>query len=867
MEDNIKQINKTKNKIKKTQNKLQKLLIKLNELNRIQSCFDQEEINNKIKLNEKQKEIVQSTHKNILVLACPGSGKTHTLISRYIYLTTKMKIDPQKIILITFTKKAGNEMLNRISNYLPDKLPYYVGTFHGLAFQLLQKYNIADNVLDDMDSKQFLYDIIDEFYPDFNQKQIVYEIFHNTASDYPINIEYHINKFNQNCNSKIIKNIYKKYNDYKIKQRLLDFNDLMIQFNILLQNKPEITKLFDYVFFDEYQDINPIQNNILTKFNNSNIMAVGDDAQAIYSFRGSSVKFILDFDKYFPNSKMYKLETNYRSSTDIVNFCNDIIKYNYHQYDKTSIPDKKNNIKPNIIITQNSYDYVIKSIKKLNTKLSDIVILARTNKALDNFEISCNKNNIPVIKQLSLSLLNKNHIKDFLAFITILINNNSTLHFKRIISLHKNINDANKIINNNNKNIIESIKFFIDKNKNYKKSLSPFISFYQEIINIKDNLLIGNKIIDYIKNLYIIKKYNKINNKIEDMKQLLIYLKNYTLQQFINEIHLNLEIDCNVENSLLLSTIHGAKGLEWKYVYLIDSTPNNFPMIFYSDFYNTLDLVEEERRLLYVACSRPIKELTIVSDSMITPFIKHINKSNYSCNSIIKRTIDYQGNFYYDIPNYINGLGYYKLFPYLEELKNNSLCKELYDYKNIPINNNFFKFLAFKILKNKFNNKVIGFTNELFKNINTFNQNYLDIHEDWKDNIKSIYKISFKDDKLIENFINKDMFKFYNKFAKILCDYKKNNKTKKIYINQKFSYKSFFERINFLFDDRLFIIKQTNKLFNLKDLLHYILQAYICNKNKFDIKYIDIFMINHGKLFSFDLSKINPRTIHKIIYF
>jgi DNA helicase-2/ATP-dependent DNA helicase PcrA len=310
-----------------------------------------------LKLSEQQQQIVDAIEDNILVVACPGSGKTHTLISRYIKMILNNELLPEETLLITFTKKAGMEMLNRLSKILPHKIPYHVGSLHGMSYKVLQEFNdINYTILDEKDVKDCLRDIIQEnislqqdddiLYIIKNKIQLVID---QASTSYPFDLKLSLKKFNLEKYYKEFNHLYRLYKTKKKKENLVDFNDLMILFcKFLDEDKSNIFKdKIKYVFFDEYQDVNPIQNYILLKLSiNSKVMVVGDDAQAIYAFRGSSIKYILNFNDTFNNQlnnltnkqnkthKMYLLAENYRSTPTIVNFCQDIISHNVNKFKK-----------------------------------------------------------------------------------------------------------------------------------------------------------------------------------------------------------------------------------------------------------------------------------------------------------------------------------------------------------------------------------------------------------------------------------------------------------------------------------------------------------------------------------------------------
>ncbi len=605
------QLNKLKEKY------LTRLLIIENDLVKLDKDlekFNDLEIITTLSLNSKQQEIVNSTDENILCLACAGSGKTHTLISRYVNLILNKNVESQSVLLITFTKKAGQEMLNRLETIIPQKLPYHVGSIHSLAFKILQKYtNINYTIIDEIDSKKLLESETNNFLENNKElnsdeinliKKNIYNIIDKSTNYYPINFKLILNKLNMDNYLNIINKIYKIFIKKKKSEKIIDFNDLMVLFcNFLSTDKSnEFKNQIKYIFFDEYQDVNPIQNYILSLFKNkSNIMVVGDDAQSIYSFRGSSIQCILDFPNNFLPNKKYILDVNYRSSPSIVNFCQNIIKKNINQYEK-NITSNQTDIGNLPIIKQfksyeNQYLWIINDIK--NKNYSDIVILARKNESLDKIEMLLHNNNIQIVKLAGQSLLERPHIKDFIAFIIILYNQKSSIHWKRILSLLYNITIINDILDKSNNIYQTLLKLSIEKTE-----INQLIDTIKLINNTYADLDKAKLIIKYLEKLWL-NKYNDSYKK--DFNIILLYLKNYpcSLKELIEKLLLNTNLISNNNNGVCLSTIHGAKGLEWSTVYIIDVNSNDFPNIKHQ-----ID-IEEERRLFYVACSRAKNNLII----------------------------------------------------------------------------------------------------------------------------------------------------------------------------------------------------------------------------------------------------------------
>lgn len=740
-------------------------------------------MNEIVNLSIKQLEIINGNEDYILVVACPGSGKTHTLISKYINLINNNIIKPSECILITFTKKAGQEMLTRLKKYI-DKLPYHVGTLHSLSYKILEFYNIYKNktILDDKDIKILLNEIIynnieDKLIANLISSKII-NIIDQASINIPFNLKKVLKKNNIDKYHDDISKVLDIYTNLKKEENIIDFNDLMIDlYNFLLSNKSvEFKKKIKYIFFDEYQDVNNIQNNILLKFAKySKLFIVGDDAQSIYSFRGSSVKYILNFDIMFninnKTKKIYLLEENYRSTKNIINLCQDIINNNKNQINKNIISKKNDiNIKPLIYKFNSKYDeyqWIINDIKnKINNNINykDIVILARKNILLDEIEFNLINNKIPIIKNINNSLLNKEYIKDFISLLIFLINPNSSIHKNRINNL-LNINDLlNKLKNNIDINIIK----------------------------------------DYFNNLW------KDKNKYQDLLNLLKYCKNASndIINFINNIYLEYDNNEDNDNSIYLTTIHGSKGLEWKYVYLIDVNINDFPFIKSKYYIDELEEIEEERRLLYVALSRAQEYLyiTCYNPSSLIKELVNFNSKNYELKGIInnfKPTL----NLNTDLINYLNIHGYYQISNIINNITNE---------------------------KSRINKELIIDKNILLKIINK---------ESWKELIK--------DEIILNIYIN------IEKFFKKINNYK---------TNYHISYGSVNYTIDIYYDDTIFLINYDNDSVTILNICLLLLNAYLFKKNNIIINYLIIYNPIKGFMNKINITNIDLIKFKKIIY-
>ena len=897
-----------------------KLLILETELLQIEKTmanFSNMNIADSLTLSEQQRSIVESKDKNILVIACPGSGKTHTLISRYIHLVTKEKVDPSSIILITFTKKAGMEMNQRISNILPNKPPYYVGSLHGLGFRLLQEYNkINYTVLDENDSAVHLKkcaDIILETCEDLNddeisliKKQIVY-IYDKVSTSYPTNIAETIKHLSISSKYKtIINNILKEYKLLKKKEDLVDFNDLMIQFCQLLGTKKinSFLENIKYIFFDEYQDINPVQNYILSCFKHSNLMVVGDDAQAIYAFRGSNVKYIWNFKDNFENVETYFLETNYRSTPSIVNCFQDIISHNINQFKKdVKSHQTELGLKPYIMChntNQEQFKWVAKDINdkyKSGISLRDMVVLSRKNSSLDALELALIEYSIPVVKSIGISLLNKQHIKDLIAFMTIMVNPKSTLHWKRILALHKNVGiaRANEIINNydNNNSILDAIK-------NYKNINSTNLQMLYDLLIIIKNKNINEQIVmiqSYLIFLWESNGEKNIEIRKADMISLLVSKKTQNIEDFLNNIHLNLEIE-SYDDSLFLSTVHGSKGLEWEHVYIIDMDCKNFPSIRQAFYKDEIDNVMEERRLFYVAASRAKKYLCInfaqdfLNNIVISPFIRELNDTNYIGSNLSKSlsaNYNFTGNISIDINNYLRYNGYKDLSEMVLTLPSS---RENIGYKidlpapvtlkNRLIVGNMMDLLVSKIIHNNYADIIDHFDlnqNNHNKLPEKIYHNYIDNYQDWRNILDEIFYIAtYKNknsdsnniDEWKQYLLNSTTINFYNNIEKCiikLIDKLKNNSNNRILIHTNITMEPIRGEIDFMVNDTLIEMKTTpDDACTFPNVCQTLMYAHLLQKKNINVSKIILLNLWDGTIDTFNINDFNLKKFRKILY-
>jgi DNA helicase-2/ATP-dependent DNA helicase PcrA len=859
MNELIKRKNELKLFKKKYTKKILQIDTELNDLEKKMSRVGQDDIVKSLNLSHTQKLVVNATENNILVLSVAGSGKTHTVISRYIVLILKHNVNPNSVILITFTKKAGNEMLERLHNIIPDKLPYHTGSLHSLVYKVLQKYlNINSTILNEKEIEELLKIVTKNELKNSNldetvKKEIessIYYIINQATINYPINFKTILKKINLLKYNSIINQIYKEFNKRKKLENIMDFNDLLIMFcNFLKTSKSDKFKnQIKYVFFDEYQDINPIQNYILGVFkNNSKIMVVGDDAQAIYSFRGSTIGCILDFPKVFTPSIQYLLEDNYRSSPSIINFCNNIISKNTNQYKKIVKPIQTEiGFKP-IINGFNSYDeqyrWIINDIiEKLNngTPFSDIVVLSRKRDSINKIELLLTLAKIPSIKLFGLATLEQEYIKDILAFATIIINPKSSSHWKRILRFFHDQHKVNDIVEKS-KNIFNTIKDLSFANA----EIDNFINIYNSINEIYVKGLEKLKIIiSYLEKLWIHKgiSYNK-----KDINMLVSIIKNATLDQFLND--LQIDQDCDIENTdgITLSTIHGSKGLEWEHVYVIDVNGNDLPNVYSKSnyFIEELNNIEEERRLFYVACSRAKKILIITyhTDSRInvSPFISEIDKKLYITQTSVEQSSD--------------------IIPKIGKLYNLDIKeKEIHNEITTKFPKNFLIYLIYKMIQNNFTNKIAKF--DMSCDLKCVSE-YLNPTTHWSKILDTILKISQtqntnKSESNSRTEFNNVSLEYMNIYKdiesgiiKLVNLYSPEN----IYINRNFN-SEIKCTINLLFDNIIIDIKMiSGEICTLTNLLRVLSYGLMFEKNKLHINKIIFYNIMNGSIKILDTTK------------
>jgi DNA helicase II / ATP-dependent DNA helicase PcrA len=610
-------------------------------------------------LNNIQKEAVIRTEGPALVIAGAGSGKTRVLTYRIAHLLNQ-GARPSSILALTFTNKAAREMKNRIAKVAGEKTARYLwmGTFHSIFSRILRTEHEATGfpsnftIYDSADSKSLIKTIIKSFQLDdkiYKPNVVAGRISmakNNliTPNNYANNAE--IREIDKSMRMPAINEIYKEYTKRSFLSGAMDFDDLLLKTNLLFRDKPEILEKyqtrFDYVLVDEYQDTNYAQYLIVNKLSalHKNICVVGDDAQSIYSFRGAKIENILNFKKDYPEHKIFKLEQNYRSTQTIVNAANSIIAQNKRQIPKTVFSEKDTGkpIKILSALTDNEEGFlVIQEITETQLrdhyKFQDFAILYRTNAQSRIFEEALRKRNIPYKIYGGLSFYQRKEIKDLLAYYRITINPSDNEALKRIINFpargigSTTMTKLETAAANNDTTIWKTItnlgvsnpaklnKGTISKVLNFVSLIKSFDAFSNEndAFDTAKNIATQTGI---LKELYNDKSPEGISRH-ENIQELLNGIQEFTISaleedrpdklgNFLEDVALLTDQDNDKDEDLdkvTLMTIHSAKGLEFKNVFVVGLEENLFPSQPRGNK-NVEEALEEERRLFYVALTR-----------------------------------------------------------------------------------------------------------------------------------------------------------------------------------------------------------------------------------------------------------------------
>ena len=569
-------------------------------------------------LNEEQKKAATHIDGALLVLAGAGSGKTKTITTRLAYLLS-LGIDPANTLTLTFTNKAASEMRQRALSMIDNSSihPPLLLTFHKFGLLFLKLYihliNRDNNfvIIDSDDQKKILKTISTDLPLSFVSKEI------SRYKNSFLNAEEVFSLAKDNTYKKLA-HIYDKYQKYLIENNLVDFDDLLLlTYTILNENDDlceEISQKYQYIMVDEYQDTNEIQLLLLKKLckTHNNICVVGDDDQSIYGFRGANHKNILNFEKEF-NAKVIKLETNYRSTNQILNAANLLISFNKLRYDKklkSAIGDGK---EIELIKNYNEVaeaEAIAKRIKNLinsGVNPKEIAVLYRINALSRSIEDGLRSYGITYKLVGGMRFYEREEIKDLISYLRILVNPNDDYSFKRIINKPKRGIGKTTIVKLEEAKGEKSFLEFINENdlSFLSKKIAKTLKDFAKTIEFLSSLPLEKLPEAIEKTIELSTSYKDEDKKrnVEEFYGMMRERNDLSLREFLNELSLQSDQDKITDEMINVMTIHASKGLEFEHLFVIGMEEGFFPL-------NDAD-IEEERRLAYVAITRAKKALTL----------------------------------------------------------------------------------------------------------------------------------------------------------------------------------------------------------------------------------------------------------------
>lgn len=601
-------------------------------------------------LNPAQLEAVQTLDGPVLVIAGAGSGKTRTIVYRMANIVHS-GYSPESILLLTFTRKAAQEMLNRAGTLLGEQGLWGVtgGTFHSFAYSWLRRYAEvlgAKNgltVMDQSDAEGIVRDIKDDMRigkgdRSFPKRGTLLSLISKSRnkevplSDILRGEAYHLAKYEDE-----LEQLSKGYNHFKMRHGLLDYDDLLFGLERLLREHEPARELarsrYGFVMVDEFQDTNLVQARIvkLLAGESGNVMAVGDDAQSIYAFRGANVRNILEFPKQFPGTKLIRLEQNYRSAQPVLDLTNAILEPAELKFKKSLFSERKDGPKPQIIRTmsdRSQANAVLNKVLELSKKypLHEIAVLFRAGYHSYPVEVALNKVGMKFQKFGGLKFSEAAHIKDVLGYLRLAQNPSDIPSWQRVLSHVKGVgpktvskiytavmtgNDGYIATARNRWPEVGETLEFLDTQRTLGGTpaamLARSLKFYEPILERRYPD-------DYPRRKSGLEELERIATQYED------------LESFLGDISLENPQDDDgdgKENTLVLSTVHSAKGLEWSAVLVIDLVQERFPS---RHALNGSDELEEERRLMYVACTRAKDYLGLFVPSTIYNQYNHTSE-------------------------------------------------------------------------------------------------------------------------------------------------------------------------------------------------------------------------------------------------
>ena len=601
-----------------------------------------EKINYSEVLNSSQLQAVMTLDGPVLVIAGAGSGKTRTLVYRVARLVEK-GVDPEQILLLTFTRKAAQEMLERASA-LSDPRCRMVsgGTFHSLAHRVLRVhadligYDRNFTIIDRSDMEEILQSLAKELKSEnatirtpkrgtlanilSKAANLEFSVRDLIAREYPQFLDF----------TPTAESLARVYSNYKKKNQLMDYDDLILNLRELLsaneELREELSRRYQYIMVDEYQDTNRIQADIVKWLGQEhrNVMVVGDDSQSIYSFRGANYRNMFEFPQYFPGTRVIKLEENYRSTQPILNFTNALMVQAQEKYTKCLFTRREGGELPRLVNTHTEPEQALFVCNEIKARLSqgrrpgEIAVLFRAAYHSFELELELTRQNMRYIKVGGFKFMESAHIKDLLAHFRVILNTDDLVSWGRILRLVRGVGQAKsdaiiRWMKEEGKSPGQIGKWpGAGKASQGLQALSELLSILgQERISPKNAM---EKALEYYRPI-LADMYDDYPRRERELEQLIVMASRYkALRSFLDDLVLEpptspADIDPGQKGeALTLTTVHSAKGLEWPVVFIIWVMEGRFPS---SQAYSDPSALEEERRLMYVAATRAKDELIL----------------------------------------------------------------------------------------------------------------------------------------------------------------------------------------------------------------------------------------------------------------
>lgn len=595
-------------------------------------------------LNASQLAAVEQIDGPLLVIAGAGTGKTRTLIYRMARMI-ETGVHPEQILLLTFTRRASAEMLRRASILVGARAEQvHGGTFHSFANLTLRRYasrlgyDGAFTILDQGDFEDVVNLLRSRMGFEarkrrFPRKQTIASIISASINRMlPMReiIEEEYPQFRNDVED--IEVLARAYQEYKLQHNIMDYDDLLVNLVLLLERhadlRDNLAGQHRYIMVDEYQDTNKLQHEIVRQLGSrhSNVMVVGDDSQSIYSFRGANFRNIMEFPALFPGTRQITLEENYRSNQPILDFTNEILRGAAEKYEKNLFTRRVGGEPPAIISAtseQLQSQFLVQRILELREEgieLSDIAVLFRSSYLSFDLEIELNKANIPYIKMGGFKFVETAHVKDMVAHLRVIYNPRDVVSWNRILLLLEGVGPrtAGRVI----AGIAEgSLDLSPDGIESARKLGNPAVGeLFAMLAAIQPEKMSVPEKVDMLVDYYrpiLKKRYDDFTKRLKDVEVFAEIAARYrSLASFLSDMALEppnesvtgVEEGSSEDEKLVLSTIHSSKGLEWNTVFIIWALDGFFPS---ARSAGSLDAMEEERRLMYVASTRARERLMI----------------------------------------------------------------------------------------------------------------------------------------------------------------------------------------------------------------------------------------------------------------